>query len=133
ADELLDLLPGVAGADLEPEARLPLRDERWDRHRHVDAVMEEVCADRVDLLGVGERNLDDRIAGDVRRRDAQLTQARQDAIRHPVHGQTQLVAALRVQPQALDHGGERGDRRLARRETWLRGGLQYLLERRRAV
>src|SRR5207244_13097980 len=69
ANELLDLLPRVHCGDLEPEARLALRNERRNRHRHVDAVVVEVGADGVDLHRVRERNLDGRMTGDVRRCD----------------------------------------------------------------
>src|ERR1700759_1220869 len=44
----------------------------------------------------------------------------------------QLVAALVVDAKALEHGGERSDRRGPGVEVGRRGGLQDLLERRRA-
>ena len=68
----VDLLVGVRGGDLDAEADLVLRHERIGRHRDVDPAGEEVAADRVDVLVIREGDLDERVAGLVRRVDVEL-------------------------------------------------------------
>src|SRR5204862_1028168 len=74
ADELLDrpdhsvdLSVCVRRGYLDAEANLGLRDERVGGERHVDPACEEEAPDRLDVTVVAQRDLDDRIAGTVRR------------------------------------------------------------------
>ena len=73
--EVLDLVVGVRGGHLDPEPDLVLGDEGVRGERHVDAAVEEVAADGVDVLVAGERHLDHRVAGLVRRVDVELVEA----------------------------------------------------------
>src|SRR5438270_145387 len=102
-DEPLDLRLRVRRCDLNPEADLVSRNERIGGEGDVDAVLEEESADRVDVLAVTERDLDDRKAGVVRRVGAEPVEcgvvARRPAsspvLRLPQH-QQRAAAARRL-------------------------------------
>ena len=54
-DQVVDLFIRVGGRDLDPEANLVLRHQRVGRHRGVDPFVEQVAADLVDLVVIGQR------------------------------------------------------------------------------
>ena len=70
----LDLVVWVRRGDLDTEARLILRDQGVGRHRHVDAAVEQVAADDVDVVVVRQGDLDEREPGLVGCVDVELVQ-----------------------------------------------------------
>src|SRR6266542_66727 len=72
-EQLVDLVVGVGGGDLQAEADLVAGHTRIERQRRVDAVVEQELAHPVEVVGVGERDLDDRARG------AELVQVVEDA------------------------------------------------------
>ena len=128
----VDLLIGVRRRHLYPEADLVAGHQRVRRHRHIDPAVEQLPAHLVDVVRVGERDLDDRIAGAVRGGDPERTERGQDPRRHAMDVSSELIAADGVHPQAFLHRGQRGHRRRARVQVRRRRGLEDALELARA-
>src|SRR5262245_18764326 len=82
--EVLDLLVGVRRSHLDAESDLVLRHERVRGERHVDAAVEQVPANGVDVVVARERHLDHRVAGAVRRADVELGETLEHALGAPV-------------------------------------------------
>src|SRR6202035_1350483 len=128
--QVIDLLVGVRGGQLEAEADLVMRNERVGCHRRVDATVEKKVANLVDRVGVRQWYLNDGQARGVRGRNAQASHLRQDAVRQAVQLAADAVSAPFVDAQPFERGGKRGDRRGARVQVWRRGGLEDLLDSR---
>ena len=128
-DQPVDLGVGVRRRHLHAEADLVARHQRVGGQRHVDAAVEQHPPDHADLLMVGQRHLDHREAGVVRRVRAQPFQAVQHARRLVVDRGPQQVAARLVHVEAGQHGGQRRDRGRPRVEVGRGGHLQHVLDR----
>src|SRR5712691_1786316 len=100
-DQARDLLVGVRRGELEPKPDLMLRNERVDGHGRVDALVEQVAADLVDVVRAQERDLDDGVAGVVRRGDAELGEALEHPAGYLMHAIPKLIPPLPVDPEPL--------------------------------
>src|SRR5271166_2123544 len=69
--QVIDLLVGVGGGDLYPEADLLPWHERVCGEGHVDAAVEEELAHQIDIAAVGEGKLDDRQLRSIGRVDGE--------------------------------------------------------------
>src|SRR6185312_2679801 len=99
-DETSDLSVRVRRRDLNPEADFAPRNEWIGREGDVDPVLEHEPADRIDVLAVTERDLDDREAGVVRCMGAEPVEAIQNRCRLLPEVRADRVSALLVHVQA---------------------------------
>jgi len=126
--EVIDLGDGVGGGQLDAEAGLLTGDDRVRGERHVDAAVEWVAADRVEIGCVRQGQLDQWQARGVGGGDAQLVQVvEQRPSPLPEHG-PQLVAPPLVDLQA----GQGGHRDRAGVDIGRHHGLEVPLELGRA-
>src|SRR5438034_3494161 len=126
--EEIDLLVTIGCRDLDPEPDLVFRDQGIGCHRHVDAPVEQVSADDVDVLVARQGDLDQGIPGSVRGVDVELTQP----VQHPLRPLEDLVpdqvAPLLVDRQSGQRGGQRSRWRRSGEEVGGSGDLQDVLQ-----
>ena len=131
-EQRVDLLVGVGGGQLHAEADLVLRDQRVGGERDVDAALEEEAADRVDLLVVAQRDLDDRQPGAVGRVDVQALEAVERLRVRRSSSSRSASPRCSLTFEAGEHGRQRGDRRRAGVEVRRGRDLQQVLDLGRA-
>ena len=108
--EVVDLLGGVGGGQLDAEAGLLAGDHRVGGEGHVDAAVEQLAADRVQVGRVGHGQLDQGEAGGVGGGDAELVQVLEHGPGPLPQAGPELVAPALVDLEAGQGGGQRGHR-----------------------
>ncbi len=130
-NQVRDLLVGVRRGQLNAESDLVTGNQRVGGKRYIDPLIEQEATNFIDLLGLGERNLDDRVPGAVRSVDAELGELIQDAPGHAVKLEAQPIPPAVVDIEAFEDRRERGDRRRSGVEVGGSRGLQHALQPRR--
>src|SRR2546421_497353 len=132
ANKLVDLGVGVRCGHLDPEADVGAGDERIRGQGDVDPAREQEPPNVVDVVGIGQGNLDDRESRIVRRGDATLVERLEDPARLAGEIGPDGVPSSLVHLQTGQDRGERGNRRGSRVQVRRRGHLQEVLDRGRA-